>query len=104
MNLIFIYICILSQEVMLISQLLSLLHNYAIEIIHFVSVQPLSINRILLFQLLTSSLAKAICISVLKELNLSVCHILVFDNAESLILLNPLLIYPLQAKIENISG
>lgn len=52
---------------MLISQLLSLLHNYAIEIIHFVSVQPLSINRILLFQLLTSSLAKAICISVLKN-------------------------------------
>lgn len=46
----------------------------------------------------------AICISVLKVLNLSVCHILVFDNAESLILLNPLLIYLLQAKIENISG
>ena len=55
MNLIFIYICILSQEVMLFSQLSSsvfFLHYYAIEIIHFVSVQPLSINRILHFQLL----------------------------------------------------
>ena len=36
MNLIFIYISILFKEVMLMSQLYFFLHNYDIEIIHFI--------------------------------------------------------------------
>ena len=58
------------------------LHNYVIEIIHFCKYTTI-VDQSDSTISITSSLSMAICISVLKALNLSVCHILVFDKAES---------------------